>query len=171
MEEEGERGLRLRRRGGGGFVIEVMRERELKALMEIWEEADAGSVEGADGRLFPDPVRGGEDEDEFRAEWREYVHEELRERFAGDLQVIRDDLGRLLEIEGKRVVLVRMENVGSWMSGLNQARLVMQQRYGFPEEMSPEAVVEMIQGGKIEAYVRSGLYAGILEWMIANVAG
>ena len=69
------------------------------------------------------------------------------------------------------VVLVRMENVGSWMSGLNQARLVMQQRYGFPEEMSPEAVVEMIQGGKIEAYVRSGLYAGILEWMIANVAG
>ncbi len=101
---------------------------EMKALRAVPVLADASGHEGAMRRLFPVPVAGEDAEPEDEAEWDEFVRPELEERFAANLEEFAAGLSR----ESGTPDRLRIEpgQVESWYLALNQARLVMSERFG-----------------------------------------
>ncbi len=77
---------------------------------------------------------GGPDTpEEVRADWREFVCPDLRERFAGERRVVEDAL-----MEARRhlfvcphTLTIGRQDMYSWYARLNHARLALEARWGF----------------------------------------
>lgn len=56
---------------------------------------------------------------------------------------------------------IPFDHVESWYGALNQARLVMQERYQFPEIESLDTIFELLQSENIKPYLTSRFYVEI----------
>ncbi|HEX8311868.1 MAG TPA: DUF2017 family protein [Chthoniobacteraceae bacterium] len=87
-------------------------------------------------RLFSEPTGGREPE--FEGEWAEYVHPDLQDTFRSALDVVQGDIAHLSQTNFPAAVKIPIHHLDAWLSGLNQARLAISERYRFTEEEMEE---------------------------------
>ena len=58
-------------------------------------------------------------------------------------------------------LIIPFDHIESWYGALNQARLVMQERYEFPETENLEAMVELLTSKNLKPYLTSRFYMEI----------
>jgi hypothetical protein len=130
-------------------------------------------------------------EDELNEDWNEHVVPDLRSDFARQMDCVVDDLRTARRErnppreKGERVreeksardedededetergsesyeVVIPPEHIDSWYGALNQARLVMQARYNFPEVESLAAVVALLASENLKPYLTARFYTEI----------
>ena len=104
-------------------------------LRRITSSADPGDSEAARARLFSAPTEDPE-EDGFSEDWQEYVQPELAKLFQSSLEIINGDLKKLRSdpMTGEGSLAIPSDHLESWIHGLNQARLVLTERYQLYED-------------------------------------
>lgn len=107
------------------FLAELLRQIPASANPEGAPEAQA--------RLFTRPST----EKEICTEWKSYVEPELRRLFRSATETVVADLAQINGNEKSlrnRSLRIPFEHVDAWLSALNQARLVIAERYKFTDE-------------------------------------
>ena len=138
------------------FSLEILRMIPVSANPE-------GSAEAED-RLFsnPEPVAG-----RFTEDWEAYVEPELRHLFQSALETVDSDLKTPEEISAaqggvKYSVRVPLTHVEAWVSGINQARLVIAARNCFESEDIEGGLPESIESPRDMALLQLNLYDFLL---------
>ena len=88
---------------------------------------------GAEARLFTHPST----EKEMCAEWKSYVQPELQRLFRSATETVAADLAQLNGNEKSlrnRSLKIPFEHADAWLNALNQARLVIAEKYKFSAE-------------------------------------
>jgi hypothetical protein len=161
--------MKIRRVTTKGLVISRLPAGQLRLLREIVAHADPAGSPAAIERLAQSPVREPQDdvEDGIVADWHQHVIPDLQTEFSRQLDVVAGDLKNVRRQKPDKgggedgehyEFTIPFDHVESWYGALNQARLVMQERYRFPEIESVEAVVEMFQSENIKPYLTSRFY-------------
>ena len=96
-----------------------------------------------DDSLHDDSLREGEDEDDGESE-EEFEDEDAATSPAATYELI-----------------IPFDHIESWYGALNQARLVMQERYEFPETENLEAMVALLTSKNLKPYLTSRFYMEI----------
>ena len=107
------------------FLAELLRQIPASANPEGAPEAQA--------RLFTRPST----EKEICTEWKSYVEPELRRLFRSATETVAADLAQINGNEKSlrnRSLRIPFEHADAWLSALNQARLVIAERYKFTDE-------------------------------------
>jgi len=106
-------------------------------LAELFRQIPASTnSEGApeaESRLFSRPSG----EKEICAEWKSYVEPELRRLFRSSTETVAEDLAQLNGNEKSlrnRTLTIPFEHADAWLNTLNQARLVIAEKYKFSDE-------------------------------------
>ena len=130
-------------------------------LQQIVPSADPTGSEAAQARLFSPPI-AEPGEEEFIADWKDYVVPELRQLFQSALEVIQRDVAGCREtIFGKAVLDLPVSHLESWIHGINQARLALAARHAFTEE-EMDRIIPLAGDARSFALVQVRFY-GILE--------
>jgi hypothetical protein len=126
-------------------------------------------------RCIPYDARGGDDnladrvssgmaKDEGMEDWREFVIPELQDGFNAQLAAIETALEGAGDDDQPGQVFILKDDAELWYGGLNQARLALEERYGFsdedPSEMTP---------GKRSAWFRSHFYLHVQSALLDHV--
>lgn len=155
----------------GKLVIEGLGENELQMLRGVREAADPAACPEAEKRLFPRLIAdAGEEDMDAIADWEEFVVPDLRSQFNAALGLLEDDVAaaeviRKRPLKRYRITIAR-EHVEPWFSALNQARLVLQEKYRLPGENERLSLDELFAKGQWRAYFQSRFYAEIQCWLI-----
>jgi hypothetical protein len=102
-------------------------------LRQIPISTNPEGVTGAEERLYVEPSS----EKEICAEWKSYVEPELRRLFRSATETVAADLAQLNGNEKSlrnRSLRIPFEHADAWLSALNQARLVIAEKYKFSDE-------------------------------------
>lgn len=141
----------------GGLRIDVESPLDWMVLRCISYDA-RGSLDLADR------VSGLMASDEGIEDWREYVLPDLRDGFNAQLETIEGAVALAGDGEGPAEIHIAREDAELWYGGLNQARLALEERYGFsledPEGMTP---------GKRSAWFRSQFYLQVQSVLLDYV--
>jgi hypothetical protein len=117
----------------------------------------------ARARIFASP--GGDRE--LEEDWEAFVRPELEERFEGALAAIESDLEGVRLVKGRASFAIAPEHWEPWLTGLNQARLVLWAEHRFTDaEMSEEA--EIGDARRATAFFAMNLY-GFLQEILLRV--
>ena len=106
------------------FLAELLRQIPISTNPEGAPEAKA--------RLFTQPSA----EKELCAEWKSYVEPELQRLFRSATQTVAADLKQINGNEkslGNRSLKIPLEHADAWLNTLNQARLVIAEKYKFSD--------------------------------------
>ena len=122
--------MNIERDESGGFLFSDVEPPLVELFLAIPSAADPEGNSSALNRLFPDPV--GKKEPRFAEEWEEFVKPELRETFENASTTVEADLVPLTA--GEDAVRVPREHIDAWLNTLNQARLVLAERFEVTEE-------------------------------------
>ena len=155
-----------------------MAELHVLLLRQAAQDASMEDDRGGQARLYPSPVSFKEvlQEGEFLEDWKEYVTEELHTQFASDVGVLLNDLEALeAEETGGEAsyhLSVPIDHGSFWFSTLNQARLLLDQKYvlhpnggEFEADASPESLLEVDPAQRLSASMRYEFYAVIqVRW-------
>lgn len=152
------------------LVVDGVVEAELEMLRSVRDTADPTSCPAAEARLYPDPMDGDDDElEESNADWREFVVPDLRTQFDEALDQLEVDLGKAAKRRRLRSKDFRFEipmaHVPQWYMALNQARLVLQEKYKFPEDGEID-LGKLFSKGQGRAYFQSRFYAELQCWLL-----
>jgi hypothetical protein len=156
--------MKIRRIEEEGLRISGLLAGDLRLLEQIAVHADSVGTPSAEERLLQEPVRdpeapGGE---KLNDDWREHVLPELRAEFSRQLDVVGDDIKKARSSGGKNgprfEILIPFGHVEAWYGALNQARVVMQERYQFPEIDSPDALIGLLQSSNLKPFLTSRFY-------------
>ncbi len=112
---------------------------------------------------------GGMVTDERVAEdWRDFVVPDLRESFADDLNQIQAaiETAAAFPNDGESPIWITREDAFSWYSALNQARLALEERYGFGPD--PESDPSNHQPVRHEALLRSQFYCALQSFLLQH---
>jgi hypothetical protein len=156
--------MRIRRIEGQGVRISGLLAGDLRLLEQIGVHADCAGSPSAEERLLQDAVRELDDpgHEHLNDDWRECVLPELRTKFSKQLDVVRDDVATARSTSAKGgprfEFVIPFDHVEAWYGALNQARLVMQERYGFPEFDSPSAILKLLQSPNLGPFLTSRFY-------------
>ncbi len=160
--------MTVRRIKGRGLLFKDVPLAHYRLLQQIPAHADPAGCRAADERLYQDAAHEPDDPeaDDINADWREYTLPDFREDFARQLDTVQADLATATEKPGNSEgpfhdVLVPLDHVDAWYGALNQARLVMQERYRFPEQETPEALFALLESEHIGPYFTARLYSEI----------
>ena len=166
--------MRLISRDDGMWEIQRVRELEFLMLSKLEQAADPSGSDAARDRLFPSPLgRPAMDdrEDEMVADWQDLVQPDLEAQFKTSLGVVVEDLqglrGRKRNGEMEYRLEVPKKHANDWCSALNQARIVLHERYELPDEDE-----DFDLGGGHErwlALVQSEVYGNIIEFLVRRV--
>ena len=118
-------GETLRISGLDPFLAELLRQIPISTNPEGTPDAEA--------RLFSRPSA----EKELCAEWKNYVEPELLRLFRSATQTVAADLAQLNGNEKSlrnRTLRIPFEHADAWLNALNQARLVIAEKYKFSDE-------------------------------------
>jgi hypothetical protein len=169
----------------GVWRISDLDEVHLELIRQAAEDASIGDSPEGRARLFPSPVPKKDElrEGEFLEDWSDYVADELETQFAGDVGVVLADLDGAVpqrstkETPGRRLrVDVPLEHAPAWFSALNQARLMLDQKYKLHPEgdgMFVPVLKEEDNPGidlqeRLEVYMRYEFYAAMQEWLVRH---
>ncbi|MFN0129797.1 MAG: hypothetical protein ACKV19_24290 [Verrucomicrobiales bacterium] len=183
--------MRIRRLKSKGLVLSRLPAAQLRLLQQIPAHADPAGSPSAEERLYQSPVRTPLDdtEDELINDWNDHILPDLRSDFARQLDCVTNDLRNVrrespsstpstvredgpaddsedeemeLPAAGETYQLViPIDHVESWYGALNQARLVMQSRYNFPEIESLASIVALLASENLKPYLTSRFYTEI----------
>lgn len=183
--------MRIRRLKSKGLVLSRLPAAQLRLLQQIPVHADPAGSPGAEERLYQSPVRTPLDdtEDELVNDWNDHILPDLRSDFARQLDCVTNDLRNVrresppsapstvredgpaedAEDEEKELpttgetyqLVIPIDHVESWYGALNQARLVMQARYNFPEIESLASIVALLASENLKPYLTSRFYTEI----------
>jgi hypothetical protein len=112
---------------------------------------------------------GGMVTDERVAEdWREFVVPDLRESFADDLNQIQAAIESAAAIpkDGASPIWITRDDAFSWYGALNQARLALEEKYGFGPD--PESDPSNLQPVRHEALLRSQFYCALQSFLLRH---
>ncbi len=154
----------------------------LNLLRQVAEDASI-SDEASHKRLFPPPIRiaADDEDDEFLDDWKDFVSAELENQFAGDVGTVLADLDNIRPHRGNKEVQeprhlldVPLEHARAWFSALNQARLMLDQKYNlhpggeneFRLFLSDEESGGVDLKERLAVYMRYEFYAAIQEWLV-----
>jgi hypothetical protein len=137
----------------GTFRLSDLHPLELQFLRQVTLVADPAGSPEARRRLYPDPLRRhkeehGEREDKDdendEEDWEELVVPGLEKHFESTLEIIDSDLAQTNEDRdwniGQDEIVVPTAHSEQWYLALNQARLVMAERY----QLHPPAIDPML---------------------------
>ena len=160
--------MTVRRIKGRGLIFRDVPLAHYRLLQQIGVHADPAGSRAADERLYQDAAHDPDDPgaDDINADWREYTLPDFREQFSRQIDTVQADLAAAREKPGTSEgpfhdVTVPLDHVDAWYGALNQARLVMQERYRFPEKETPEALFELLESENIGPYFTSRFYMEI----------
>ena len=142
----------------GGLRIDVETPLVWMVLRCISYDARGGGIDLAERVASP----MGKDED--FADWQEFVLPELRDDFNAQLDAIEGALALAGDGEDPAEIHITRENADLWYGGLNQARLALEERYGFSTE-NPEGMTP----GKRSAWFRSQFYLHVQSVLLDHV--
>ncbi len=142
----------------GGLRIDVETPLDWMVLRCISYDARGGGIDLAERVASP----MGKDED--FADWQEFVLPELRDDFNAQLDAIEGALALAGDGEDPAEIHITRENADLWYGGLNQARLALEERYGFSTE-NPEGMTP----GKRSAWFRSQFYLHVQSVLLDHV--
>lgn len=146
----------------GSLRIDPETEEDWHILRAIALDANGSDTDLAD-RL------GGLVTDEKIAEdWQEIVVPDLRESFADDLHHIYAaiEAAAAFQDAGESPIWITREDAFNWYSGLNQARLSLEERYSFGSdpESDPANLVPIRQ----EALLRNHFYSALQSFILQH---
>ncbi len=146
----------------GGLRIDPETEEDWHILRAILldangHEADLATRLGGmvtDGRIAED--------------WQDFVVPDLRESFADDLNQIQAviETAAAFPKDGESPIWITREDAFPWYSALNQARLALEEKYGFgPDPESDPANLSLIRH---EALLRSQFYCALQSFILRH---
>ena len=156
--------MKIRRVEGQGVRISGLLAGDLRLLEQIGVHADFAGSPAAEDRLLQEAVREIDEprHEQLNEDWRECVLPELRTEFSRQLDVVRDDVATARPSSTKGgprfEFVIPFDHIEAWYGALNQARLVMQQRYGFPEFDSPASILKLLQSPNLGPFLTSRFY-------------
>jgi hypothetical protein len=173
--------MRIRRVKSRGLVVSRLPASQLRLLQQIPLHADPAGSPPAAERLYQSPVKQplSDTDDELIQDWQDHVVPDLQDEFSRQLDCVTEDLrqvqrqhppraGALHEdeageaVEGETYELtIPLDHVDAWYGALNQARLVMQSRYNFPEVENLAAIVALLASENLKPYLTSRFYTEI----------
>ena len=139
----------------GGLRIDPETKEDWHVLRAIALDANACKTDLAD-RL------GGLVTDEKIAEdWQDIVVPDLRESFADDLHHIYAaiEAAAAFQNDGEAPIWITREDAFAWYSGLNQARLALEEKYSFGSD--PESDPANLTPIRQEALIRNHFYSAL----------
>lgn len=142
----------------GGLRIDVETPMDWMVLRCISYYARGGGLDMAE-RVF-DPMN----DQEIFADWREFVLPELRDTFNAQLDTIESAIAAAGPGEGPAKIHIAREDAELWYGGLNQARVGLEERYGF----STGSMAEMTPG-KRSAWFCGQFYGDVQEALLSYV--
>lgn len=169
----------------GMWRISDLDETHLGLIRQAAEDASISDSPEGRARLFPTPVpeKDALREGEFLEDWSDYVTGDLETQFAEDVGTVLADLDAAVPqrstketVERRLRVDVPLEHAQAWFSALNQARLMLDQKYKLhPEgdgEFEPVLKEEEDSGldmhERLEVYARYEFYALLQEWLVRH---
>jgi len=155
---------------------EIQRFHELEFLMltKLVAATDPSGSAAAAARLFPLPLGRpaiDELEDEIVADWESLTRPDLESLFRSAVDVVRADLlkiaGRKRSGEMEYQLVVPKKHADDWCSTLNQARIVLHERYQLPDEDEDFE----LDGGHERwlAIIQSEIYGAIMEFLVRQI--
>jgi hypothetical protein len=142
----------------GGLRIDVETPLDWMVLRCISYDARGGGIDLAERVASP----MGKNED--FPDWQEFVLPDLRDDFNAQLDAIEGALALAGDGEDPAEIHITRENADLWYGGLNQARLALEERYGFSTE-NPEGMTP----GKRSAWFRSQFYLHVQSVLLDHV--
>lgn len=183
--------MKIRRVKSKGLVLSRLPAAQLRLLQQIPLHADPAGSPAAEERLYQSPVKVPLDDidDELINDWNDHVLPDLRSDFTRQIDCVSDDLRRVRrerpspatadpalreqgpdeEDDEKSAIptgdsyelVIPTDHVEAWYSALNQARLVMQARYKFPDVENLAAIVALLASENLKPYLTSRFYTEI----------
>jgi hypothetical protein len=168
----------------GIWRISDLDETHVDLIRQAAEDASIGDSPEGRARLFPSPVPEKDQlrEGEFLEDWTNFVTDDLETHFAGDVGTVLADLDSAVpqrstkETERRLRLDVPLEHAQAWFSALNQARLMLDQKYKLhPEGTGEFAPVLKEEHGfgldmqeRLEVFMRYEFYAALQEWLVRH---
>lgn len=182
--------MKMRRIISKGLVLSEIPAAQLRMLKQVALHADPSGSPAASERLYQSPVKQPQNvtDEELVDDWQEFVMPDLRQEFTRQLDCVANDLSQaqpestpsplhddlLREDEDESEdedaatspaatyeLIIPFDHIESWYGALNQARLVMQERYEFPETENLEAMVGLLTSKNLKPYLTSRFYMEI----------
>ena len=125
------------------FVMPDLRHEFTRQLDCVANDLSQAQRESTPSPPHDDSLREGEDEDDGESE-EEFEDEDAATSPAATYELI-----------------IPFDHIESWYGALNQARLVMQERYEFPETENLEAMVALLTSKNLKPYLTSRFYMEI----------
>lgn len=166
--------MRLISRDDGMWEMQRIGELEFLMLNKLDQATDPTGSDAAAERLFPSPLARppmDDGEDEMIADWESLVRPDLEAQFKSSLAVV---LADLREIKGRKrrqqieyQLVVPKKHADDWCSALNQARLVLHDRFQLPDEDDDFD----LEGGHERwlAIIQSEIYGMIMEFLVRQI--
>ncbi len=123
--------MRLRRLSSTAWELQDIHPLFAGLLAELPRTASRHKKSHA--RLYPDPLPRGS-RDPLRRDWRELVHPELQQLFAGSREIVQRDLDPLGANSQGTSLSIPTANFDAWLNALNQARLILVDENHFTEQ-------------------------------------
>ena len=172
--------MRLERNSKQQWRISDLVPFELALLREIPQAGRPDGDERATRRLYPGLFVEPEAQPDEDNEWDELVHPSLRSVFESALQRIQQDLGEAVPTGQKEQgdelwqIEVPADHAEAWLSGLNQARLSLAERFDLYDDDDqprslPEPPTTLEQQMLWRAALQTELYGYVMEWILENV--
>lgn len=169
----------------GTWQLGDMEDIHVTLLRQAAEDASMTDCPEGRARLVPSPVAARDElrEGEFLEDWSEFVTEDLENQFAEDVGTLLADLDGLESFtvedepdEQRYRVSIPLEHAMAWFSALNQARLMLDQRFLLHpggQEFDPHPDPDIVKGldfsERFTAYMRYEFYAVVQEWLVREV--
>ena len=159
-------------------TIEISRMNLLVAefLRQTPFEAEPGKHEGARDRLFSSPMHPHYSDPEFLEDWTDLVRPELETLFRSATEIVARDLVGLKEEhlqpgEGESpsfAIWIPVTHLEAWLSCLNQARLVISEKFSFTEDDMNSPLGSSLTGKRELALYQVHFYA-VLQELILDI--
>lgn len=169
----------------GKWTLSGMDEFHLALLRKVAADVSYSQSPEGRARLFPTPLSDEESfsEEEFLADWKEFVVDDMEDKFTADVRTLLSDLEKVkpqqrkdeVETAPQQRLTLPLENAPAWFSALNQARLMLELRHKFHDERD-QFVSDAKDGSLTEealqerfvAYLRYEFFCMIQEWIVRH---
>jgi len=157
--------MNIERDENGGFLFSDVEPPLAELFLAIPSAADPDGNAAAHRRLFPDPV--AEKGAAAVEDWEQWVKPVLREAFENASTTVEADLTPMAA--GEDAVTIPLEHVDAWLNALNQARLVLAERFEVTEEEMNRPAPFPSQNERHTALTQIHVYGLLQECLIQGV--
>ena len=143
-------------------------------LKQVPLHADCSGFAKGEQRLKQSPIAEptSDEDEEINSDWRDHVLPDMLAEFSRQLDMLSEDLAQASRFEDRGgdeeyQFLIPNDHIELWYGAINQARLVMQERYDFPKVETPEAIEALMGSETLGPYLISRFYTEIQGILLA----